>query len=63
MSGLDTVARALELARNGQVRTIGEIRRALTKEGCFGVHEHLSGKGLQKQLRDAIDARAAEKKG
>jgi len=49
----------LELARTGPVRTIDDIRRALTKEGRFGVHEHLSGKGLQKQLREAIDARAS----
>lgn len=61
MSGRDTVARALDLARTGSVRTVDEIRRTLTREGCAGVHEHLSGGGLQKQLREAINARLAAK--
>jgi hypothetical protein len=63
VSGRDTIARALELARTGSVRTINEIRTALIKEKCDAVHDHLAGGAIQKQLRAAIDARLASETG
>ena len=54
MTNRNTVARAFELAREGRCRTIEEIKRKLSDECFEGVHEHLSGTSIKKQLIEAM---------
>lgn len=54
MSDRSTVTRAFELARSGQCRTMDDLRRKLTAEGCDQVAAHLSSGALKRQLIDAM---------
>jgi len=52
------VERAFEIARSGAVTNIGDLRRALAKEGYANVAQVLSGRSLKLQLMLLIaDAR------
>jgi len=44
------VERAFEIAKSGAVTNIGDLRRALTKEGYANVAQVLSGRSLKLQL-------------
>ena len=46
------IERAFELARSGKYKAIGEVRRALSREGY--VDSQISGPALLKQLRLCI---------
>ena len=54
---LTTVERAFQLARGGACRSIEDIRNQLSAEGYDGVHGHLSGMSLKRQLNEALTAR------
>lgn len=45
-----TVARAFELARGGECRTVNDIRRRLKIEGLESAEGHLAGGLIKKQL-------------
>jgi hypothetical protein len=45
------IERAFELAREGQCRTLDDIRRALSRERFANVNAHLAGLGIRNQLR------------
>jgi hypothetical protein len=55
-NGRSTVERAFELAREGQCRSIGDIRRKLGSERYDAVDAHLGGAAIKKQLQVAIEA-------
>ena len=46
-----TLERAFELARDGQHRTMEEMRRTLASEGYSAIDSHLQGAAIRKQLR------------
>ncbi|WP_171007644.1 hypothetical protein [Sphingomonas sp. 3P27F8] len=46
-----TIERALELAREGVCLSAEDIRRRLGREGYEGVHQHLAGQSIIRQLR------------
>jgi hypothetical protein len=46
-----TVERAYELAKSGSYQTLEDIRRQLQKEQHEGIHAHLQGSVLKKQLK------------
>ena len=52
-----TIERALQLAREGTCRTVGDIRLALKAERYEGVDTHMSGTTIQRQLKKALAAR------
>lgn len=52
-----TVERAFQLARTGACHSVVEIRRRLYAEGYDGVHGHLIGSTIQRQLRETLSAR------
>jgi predicted alpha/beta-fold hydrolase len=52
----DPIARAFELARDGQCRNVSDIRRKLEREGYSGVDMHFRSASLKKQLAAAIKA-------
>jgi hypothetical protein len=54
---ISTVERAFQLARTGACHSVNEIRRRLHAEGHEGVHSHLNGSTIQRQLREALAAR------
>ena len=54
---MSTVERAFQLARAGACHSVVEIRQRLNAEGYEGVHDHLNGSTIQRQLRDALSAR------
>lgn len=54
-----TVARAFDLARGGQCKSIDDIRRKLKSEGFSSVEGHLGGSTIKKQLGALIKAHAA----
>ena len=56
-----TVERALQLARSGQCRTIGDIKRLLKAEQFAAVDIQLDGEGLKRQLRAAINGARSER--
>lgn len=56
---MNTVERALELARRGECRSITELEKQLRREGYSAVADHLAGYGIRKQLRGLV-AKAAE---
>jgi hypothetical protein len=56
---ITTIERAFQLAREGACRSIGDIRNQLTAEGYDGVHGHLDGMSLKRQLNAALAARGA----
>jgi len=51
-----TLERALELARSGEVASLPELRRKLSKEQHISVDASLSGKSIRAQLTAAIAA-------
>lgn len=56
-SSTSTVERAFQLARTGACHSVVEIRQRLNSEGFEGVHGHLNGSTIQRQLREALSAR------
>lgn len=58
MSNKTTVERAFELAREGQCRSVDDIRRQLKAERFDAVEGHLSGGTLRRQLVGAINSRS-----
>lgn len=54
----DTVARALQIAREGKCRSVEDIRRRLASERHENVDAHLGGAAIRKQLRNLIQAAA-----
>ena len=48
---MTTLERAFEIAENGEVSTVNEIRARLKKEQMDSVDAHLAGQSIQKQLR------------
>ena len=56
-SSIGTIERAFQLARTGACHSVVEIRHRLHSEGYEGVHGHLNGSTIQRQLREALAAR------
>lgn len=52
----NTVERAYELARSGSYSNLKDVERQLMKEQHDGVHAHLSGDMIRKQLTKLIRA-------
>lgn len=52
-----TIERAFQLARSGACHSVADIRAQLTAEGHDGVHGHLNGSSIQRQLKEALAAR------
>jgi hypothetical protein len=59
---ISTIERAFQLARSGACHSVADIRTQLTAEGYDGVHGHLNGARIQRQLREALAARGVEAK-
>lgn len=59
---IGTIERAFQLARSGACHSVADIRAQLGAEGRDGVHGHLNGASIQKQLRDALAARGIDAK-
>ncbi|MEI5687576.1 MULTISPECIES: hypothetical protein [Sphingomonas] len=59
---ISTIERAFQLARAGACHSVGDIRSQLTAEGHDGVHGHLNGASIQRQLRDVLAARGVDAK-
>jgi hypothetical protein len=55
--GINLVERAFQLARKGVCHSVADIRHQLNTEGYEGVHGHLNGPSIQRQLRGALSAR------
>ena len=51
MSTDNIIERAFELAREGQCRSLDDIRRTLAREHFGNVNAHLAGLGIRNQLR------------
>ena len=57
---MTTTERAFELARSGSVRTMTELLRKLSSEGCENVYGDLYGETIRKPLRRLMnEARSA----
>ncbi len=54
---IGTIERAFQLARSGACHSVADIRTQLSAEGHEGVHGHLNGSSIQRQLRAALAAR------
>lgn len=52
-----TIERAFQLAKAGTCRSISDIRNQLSAEGFDGVHGHLDGMSIKRQLNAALAAR------
>ena len=52
----NTLQRAFELAKSGEVASLEQLASRLTREGFLSVHDHLLGRGIRKQLSDIIKA-------
>jgi hypothetical protein len=50
------IVRAFELARGGECRSMGDLRKALVTEGYEAVQSHLMSGSLVKQLRTTMKA-------
>lgn len=59
MSEHRIIERAFDLAGSGNVRNMGEIERALSREGFLNVIEHLSAPSLLTQLKKLMAGRSA----
>ncbi|RYF19586.1 MAG: hypothetical protein EOO77_09830 [Oxalobacteraceae bacterium] len=59
MKAVSTIERAFQLARAGACHSVADIRLQLANEGFENVHGHLSGAGVQRQLREVLAARGA----
>ncbi|MDB5700801.1 MAG: hypothetical protein JWL66_1000 [Sphingomonadales bacterium] len=56
-----TVERALEIAREGKLKSVSDIIQVLAKEGYEDAYQHLSGHTINRQLRSAMaSARVGE---
>jgi hypothetical protein len=51
----NTVERAYQLAASGECVSLTEIRDRLKAEGCDQITGHLSGRAIQKALRDLVE--------
>lgn len=58
MLGVGTIARAFEIAREGNCESIDDIRRQLEREQYQCVRVHLSGALTKKQLGESLKARS-----
>lgn len=56
---LTTIERAFQLAKAGTCRSVTDIRNQLSVEGYDGVHGHLDGMSIKRQLNAALAARGA----
>ena len=63
MPGAGTIARAFQIAREGNCQSINDIRRQLEREDYHGVQAHLSGALIQKQLGEILRARPQSEPG
>lgn len=54
---MTTIERAFQLAKAGSCRSITDIRNQLSTEGFDGVHGHLDGMSIKRQLNAALAAR------
>lgn len=52
-----TIERAFQLAKAGTCRSISDIRNQLSAEGYDGIHGHLDGMSIKRQLNAALAAR------
>ena len=50
------IERAFELARAGSCRSVNDIRQTLRREGYEGVHAHLHGTTINRQITALIKA-------
>ena len=50
------IERAFELARAGSCRSVNDVRQALRREGYEGVHAHLHGTTINRQITALIKA-------
>ena len=50
------IERAFELARAGSCRSVNDVRQALRREGYEGVHAHLHGTTINRQITGLIKA-------
>jgi hypothetical protein len=62
MDGQSTLERAFELARQGRVHTVEEIRRQLTAENFEMVGSHLAGPSVRKQITALIKAATLDRR-
>lgn len=46
--------RAFQLARSGEVRTLGDLQKQLKREGFIQVEAHLDGKSTKAQIMKLI---------
>jgi len=53
-----TIARAFEIAREGNCESMDDIRRQLEREHYQGVQAHLSGALIKKQLGEILRAKS-----
>lgn len=54
---VSTIERAFQLAKVGTCRSVSDIRNQLSAEGYDGVHGHLDGMSIKRQLNAALAAR------
>jgi len=52
-----TIERAFQLAKAGTCGSISDIRNQLSAEGYDGIHGHLDGMSIKRQLNAALAAR------
>jgi hypothetical protein len=53
---METITRALELARSGRFQNMKDLRAALQAERMAQIDEHLAGASFKKQLKALMDA-------
>lgn len=63
MERISTIERAYQLARNGPCTSLTEIRKQLKRENHDAVDQHLSGRGLTRELIGLCRARRNAKAG
>ena len=51
-----TIERTFQLAKAGTCRSISDIRNQLSAEGYDGIHGHLDGMSIKRQLNAALAA-------
>lgn len=56
MQTKSTLERAFELARSGECKSLTDLLTKLRREGFENVRRHLDGAGIQRQLRDLMNA-------
>lgn len=50
----DVVERALQMAREGKVRSVSELQLAMIREGYSHVPQYLVGASIRRQIRSII---------